>query len=142
METKFYQIRATDSYRNAASVYFLLPDNHKYKIENLISKEVYAALMFNKVISKIEDYCDKFFDCTEAGLSYELGCYFQKVEYQNVSKIERDITKFERLLKVYDSVKYPKEYKLLEELIADLNSFAVDWKIYEKEHPELFRNYN
>lgn len=74
MWTKFYDIKKTAEYKNADSVYTLLPINYKYRMEPLIGKEVYAALVFkHNILSKIEDYCDKFFDCKENGFSYELG---------------------------------------------------------------------
>lgn len=141
MYTKFYEIRKTDEYKNADSVYTMLPINYKYRIEKLVSKEVYTALIFShNVLSKIEDYCDKFFDCKENGLSYEIGCYFQKREYQHDGFITRDINKYTALLKVYDSEKYPEEYRLISELVNDLKSFLEDWIIFKKEHPELFKN--
>lgn len=139
MYTKFYEIRKTDAYRDAAGVYTLLPENYKYRIENLVSKEVYAALLFGyNVVRKIEDYCDKFFDCYEHGFSYELGCYFQKREYQSRGFIEADIKGFSSLVEVYDSEKYPEEYKLLQELVKDLQWFLRKWNDYEEEYHELF----
>lgn len=139
MYTRFYEIRKTDAYRDAAEVYTLLPENHKYRIENLVSKEVYAALLFGyNVVRKIEDYCDKFFDCQEHGFSYELGCYFQKREYQSSGFIEADIKRFNSLIEVYDSEKYPEECKLLQELVKDLQWFLRKWNDYEEECPELF----
>lgn len=142
METKFYEIIKTDEYKNADSVYVLLPVNYKYRIQSLVSKEIYTALLFkHNVLDKIECYCDKFFDCKEDGLSYELGCYFQKIEYKYKGFIESDINKFNSLLKVYNSEKYPKEYKLIIDLIEDLKYFLDMWLIYENEHPELFKNY-
>lgn len=142
METKFYEIRKTDEYKNADSVYTLLPINYKYRIESLISKEVYTALLFShNVLSKIECYCDKFFDCKEHGLSYELGCYFQKHKYQHAGFIESDINRFNSLLRVYNSEQFPEEYRLISELVNDLKSFLEDWLIFEKEHPELFKTF-
>lgn len=139
MYTKFYEIRKTDEFKNAESVYLLLPENYKYRIEPLIQKEIYAALIFrNNVLSKIEDYCCKFFECKEHGLSYEIGCYFPKREYQYEGFIESDINKFNSLLKVYNSEQFPEEYKLISELVNDLESFLEDWLIFEKEYPELF----
>lgn len=140
METTFYEIRKTDEYRNAASVYTLLPANYKYKIEPLVSKEIYTALIFGyNVISKIEDYCDKFYECKEHGLSYEIGLYFQKKEYTHNGLIKSDIEKFKALLKVYNSEKFPEEYRLINDLIDDLKLLLEKWLIYEKEHPELFK---
>lgn len=140
MYTKFYEIKKTDEFSNAESVYTLLPTNYKYMIERLIRKEIYSALIFkHNVLSKIEYYCDKFFECKEHGFSYELGCYFQKREYQYEGFIESDISKFNSLLEVYNSEKYPEEYKLISELVNDLKSFLADWITFEREYPELFK---
>ena len=141
MNTKFYKIRKTTSFSYAEDVYMSLSEHDKYKIENLVSKEIYSALLFKfDVVSKIEDYCDKFFDCGEKGLSYELGCYFQKREYEHEGFIESDIRRFSSLLKVYNKQKYPKEYELICNLIASLAIFKERWLSYEEYHPELFSN--
>lgn len=142
METKFYEIKKTDEFIDADGVYILLPENYKYRIEPLIRKEIYAALIFkHNVLSKIEDYCCKFFESKEHGLSYELGCYFQKRKYQHEGFIESDINRFNSLLKVYNSEQFPEEYRLISELVNDLKSFLEDWLIFEKEHPELFKTF-
>lgn len=52
MWTKFYEIRQTDEYGNADSVYTMLPINRKYKIKPLVSKEVYTALIFRLIYEK------------------------------------------------------------------------------------------
>lgn len=141
METKFYEIKKTDEFIDADGVYILLPENYKYRIKPLIRKEIYAALIFrHNVLSKIEDYCDKFFDCKERGFSYELGCYFQKCEYKHEGFIRSDINRFKSLLEIYNSDKFPEEYKLISELVNDLKSFLEDWIIFEKEYPELFKD--
>lgn len=139
MWTKFYTIKKTEEYKNAAAVYSLLPINHKYKIEYLVGKEIYAALLFQyNVLSNIENYCDKFFDCDEHGFSYELGCYFQNREYQHEGFIQSDINKFSHLLKVYNAENFKKEYNLIIELVKDLKAFLNDWSKYEIAYPELF----
>lgn len=139
MRTKFYDIRRTDAYKDAFGVYSLLPAGYKYRIENLVSKEVYAAILFNQgAVKQIEDYCDKFFECKEKGLSYELGCYFQKKEYKWDCHIFSDIERFKALLSVYDKEKYPEESKLIEELISDLEEFKEKWVSFEKDYPYLF----
>lgn len=139
MNTKIYDIKRTDKYRCAENVYISLSDNDKYKIEDLISKEVYSALLFNfHVLRKIEDYCCAFFECSEKGLSYEIGCYFQKREYQHEGFIQRDIDKFSALLKVYNKEIYPQEYNLIKNLVTSLCWFKKKWAQYEESHPELF----
>lgn len=138
MKTKFYEIRKTDAFRDAQGVYLLLPENYRYRIESLVSKEIHAALLFNKIIRKIEDYCCKFFECAEHGFSYELGCYFQKREYKHEGFIKSDIDKFKALMLIYNQDKFPKEYKLIQELINDLEQLFEDWSDFEKDYPELF----
>lgn len=139
MNIKIYDIKRTDKYKYAEGVYILLPDNDKYKIENLVSKEVYSALLFNfHVLRKIEDYCCAFFECKEKGLSYEIGCYLQKREYQHEGFIQRDIDKFSALLKVYNKETYPVEYNLITNLVNSLYWFQKKWESYEESHPELF----
>lgn len=141
MRTKFYDIRSTDTYKDAFGVYSLLPDGYKYRIENLISKEVYAAILFNQsAVRKIDDYCCKFFECKEKGLSYELGCYFQNKKYESGQHILNDIDRFKSLLSIYDRKKYPEESKLVEELISDLEEFKEKWVSFEKDYPYLFKN--
>ncbi len=143
MYTKLYDIRKTDAYQNAEGVYTLLPENYKYRIEGLVNKEIYAALLFShNVVRKIEDYCCKFFECNEQGLSYELGGYFQKRKYESRGFIESDIERFSSLVKVYNSLHYPKEFDLLQELLKDLQWFLEKWDSYEKNHPELFNRIN
>lgn len=138
-DIKFYDIRKTDVYKDAEGVYILLPENYKYRIERLVSKEIYAALLFGKnVVCKIEDYCDRFFESKEHGFNYELGCYFQKREYESRGFIESDIKRFSSLIEVYNSNKFPQEYKLLQELVKDLQWFLEKWDSYEECHPELF----
>lgn len=139
MYTKLYDIRNTNAYQNAECVYVLLPENYRYRIKGLVNKEIYAALLFShNVVRKIEDYCCKFFECNEQGLSYELGCYFQKRKYESRGFIEADIKRFNSLIEVYDSEKYPEECKLLQELVKDLQWFLRKWNDYEEECPELF----
>lgn len=143
MYTKFYDIRKTDAYKDAEGVYSILPYDSKYRIERLVRKEIYIALVFDyNVVRKIEDYCSKFFDCKEHGFSYELGCYFQKMEYQSRGFIESDIKRFSSLIAVYNSDRFPEEYKLLQELVKDLQWFLEKWDSYEENHPELFCRIN
>lgn len=95
MRTKFYDIRRTDAFTDAFGVYSLLPETYKYRIKNLISKEVYAAILFSKyALRSIDDYCCKFFECKEHGFSYEIGCYLQNREYVHKYMISSDISKF------------------------------------------------
>ena len=139
MKTKLYKIKGTFEYANAKEIYCHLPDGIKSKIENLVSKEIYSALVFDiYVLDNIEKYCDDFFNCKERGLSYELGCYFQTREYEHDGMIDSDIQKFSALLNVYDKVSFPKECALVQSLIASLFEFKESWHNYEKTNPELF----
>lgn len=139
MYTKLYDIKSTNAYQDAESVYVLIPNDRKFQIEKLISREVYAALLFNySVVRKIEDYCCNFFEVGEHGFSYQLGCYFQSREYKSDGFIESDIDRFNSLIRVYNSEEYPKEYKLLQELVKDLRWFLERWRAFEQCYPELF----
>lgn len=139
MRTKFYDIRRTDAYIDAFGVYSLLPENYKYRIENLISKEVYAAILFSKyVLRSVDDYCCKFFECKEHGFSYEIGCYLQKREYVYKGMISSDINKFSSLLSIYDKDRYPEESRLVEEFVHNLESFLKKWEDFEEGWPCLF----
>lgn len=139
MYTKLYDIKSTNAYQDAESVYVLIPDDRKFQIEKLICREVYVALLFNyNVVRKIEDYYCKFFEVGEHGFSYQLGCYFQSREYKSDGFIESDIDRFNSLIRVYNSEKYPKEYKLLQELVKDLQWFLAMWRNFEQYYPELF----
>lgn len=139
MDIKFYSIKHTDEYRNAEEVWTLLSESYRYKLENLVSKEVYSALLFYyNALLYIEVFCDKFFECKEKGLSYQLGCYFQKREYLCEGMIKSDINKFTALLTVYDKESYPEECRLVRELIEALRKFEEKWKSYEESNPELF----
>lgn len=139
MRTKLYKIKGTLEYTNAQEVYYNLPESSKSKIENLVSKEIYSALVFNRyVLDNVLKYCDEFFDCGEKGLSYELGCYFQTRKYEHDGMIDRDIQKFSALLKVYDTLSFPKECVLIQSLIDSLFKFKESWHNYEKTNPELF----
>lgn len=139
MRTKFYDIRRTDAYSDAFGVYSLLPENYKYRIENLISKEVYAAILFyNCTFRSVDDYCCKFFECKEHGFSYEIGCYLQKREYVYKGMISSDINKFSSLLSVYDKNRYPEESRLVEEFMHNLESILKKWEDFEKDWPCLF----
>ena len=56
MRTKLYKIKGTLEYANAQEVYCNLPDCRKSKIENLVSKEIYSALVFDiYVLDNIEN---------------------------------------------------------------------------------------
>ena len=139
MRTKLYDIKKTNAYKSAEGIYTILPENYKFRIAELVSKEIYAALLFNfNVVRRIEGYCGRFFDCDEHGLSYELGCYFQKKEYKTRENIVSDLKKFTSLESVYDSSRFPKEFELIHELVIDLLWFIEKWNSFEKSHPELF----
>lgn len=137
--TKFNEISQSDKYQRTCEIYRLLPDRGKMYLQDIVPKEVYSAILFaNSVINPILDYCDKFFDCKENGFSYELGCYFQKREYQSDGFIQRDIDKFTALLKVYNSNEYPQEYSLITQLVETLKVSKERWLSFEESHPELF----
>lgn len=139
MYTRFYDISKTDIFKDASSIFSMLPNEHKFLVERIVSKKIYAAIIFNhKVLSVIDSYCCKFFDCTDKGLSYELGCYFQNRKYESDGFIESDIRKFESLLKIYNASSYPNEFNLIRNLVQDLRIFLERWRIYEKYYPELF----
>jgi len=131
--TEIYETRKTDAYRQADSVWCLLPIDDRYKLEPLVDKKVYGVLCFVRgvLMPLIEDNCDLAFDCGEKGFSYDIGCYFQNKKYSCVHNVEGDINRFQRLLKVYDIEKFPKEIELINKIISNLQKFVTRCETYE-----------
>lgn len=94
-------------------------------VENLkefVGFEYMQALQFREDFSKIQDYCEKFFDCKEKGFSYELGCRYQKIDFDSVENIDGEINFLNSLLKIY-SPEFIAEKELIYNLISDLEEF-------------------
>jgi hypothetical protein len=139
MRTKVYDIRRKDLYSYCSEVYRCLSDKDKYKIADIIPKEIYHTILFNKcVLNDIEEFCSKFFDCNENNLSYELGCYFQKIKYVYHIEIEKDIKKFKKISNTIDSNKYPETATLIDELIFTLEKSLIKYKEFEEDYPDIF----
>lgn len=139
MKTKFYNVRKTKNYRDAEAVYILLPEDNKHLIANLVGREIYSTLLFvNNVLCRIDGYAEKFFRCNEQGISYKVGCYFQRKEYTERDLIEEDIKNFTSLSKVFNSNDFPEEYHLIQDLVKDLQWFLGKWDEFEKEYSGMF----
>lgn len=139
MRTKVYEIKQTDLYHNSSEVYRCLSDSNKYKLQDIIPKEIYHTILFNKyVLTDIEEFCCKFFDCKEICLSYKLGCYFQNIKYEYHIQIENDLKKFKKLSNAIDYDKYPETSLLLDELIMTLEKTLIKYKEFEENFPDIF----
>lgn len=130
---KIYEIRNTEEYRNANSLWNSMNDSDRWKLEAVIGKRLYNVMVFvqNVMIPFIEDNCEYAFSCDENGFSYEIGCYFQNKKYSYVHNVEGDIKKFTDLKKVYNSEKFPKEASMINGIILNLNRFVGRCKEYE-----------
>ena len=74
-------------------------------LKEFVGFEYMQALQFREDFSKIQDYCEKFFDCKEKGFSYELGCRYQKIDFDSVENIDGEINFLNSLLKIYSPMK-------------------------------------
>ena len=131
---KFNDIRQTDKFSRLVAIFsdieVIARKNNgaafvSHLVENLkefIGFEYIQALQFREDFSKIEDYCEKFFDCKEKGFSYELGCRYQKIDFDFVENIDGEIRFLTHLLSIYSS-EFPKEIELINSLISDLEEF-------------------
>jgi len=131
--SEIYEIKHTDEYRNADSIWFALKDGDRFKLEPLVGKKIYSMLVFiNRVMEPLlGNNCDLAYDCKEHGFSYYIGNYFQKREYSTVDNITYDIDTFKSLLNIYDKDKYPEEIQLIDKIIDNLSKFVERCKTYE-----------
>jgi hypothetical protein len=93
--------------------------------EKFISNNVLEAIEYSNEFDEIKDYCEKFFDIKESneiGFSYELGCRYQKIDFDNSENIIGEIKYLKNLLKIYNE-NFPEEVKLIFQLILDLKDF-------------------
>lgn len=88
-------------------------------------------LPISKHFKIIQDYSDKFFDCKEKGFSYELGCRYQKIDFDFTPNIDAEINFLKGLLKIYKP-EFVEEIKLIENLIRDLKAFKTHFEEYLK----------
>lgn len=102
----------------------------KSNIEEFAGHEFMAAIRFRKDFSVIQDYCEKFFDCKEEGLSYQLGCRYQNIDFTSSYNIDAEISFLEALLEVYNP-KFKGEITLIKFLILDLQKFKVKFEEYD-----------
>lgn len=130
---QIYEIRNTEEYRNANSLWNALNDSYRWKLEAVIGKRLYNVMVFVErvMIPLIENNCELAFDNSENGFSYQIGCYFQNKKYSYVNNVEGDIKKFTDLRKVYNSDKFPKEVSMIDEIIINLGKFVNRCKTYE-----------
>lgn len=111
-------IDALERKTNGSSILSHLKEN----LTEFVGHDFMQAIQFRKDFSKIQDYCEKFFECEEKGFSYELGCRYQKIDFDFPENIDVEIRFLANLLSVY-SVEFPKEIELIKSLISDLEEF-------------------
>ena len=130
---KFNNIRQTDKFSRLVAIFsdieVIARKNGTASVSHLVENlkefagfEYIQALQFREDFSKIQDYCEKFFDCKEKGFSYELGCRYQKIDFDFVENIDGEINFLNNLLKIY-SPEFIAEKELIYELISDLEEF-------------------
>lgn len=110
-------IDALERKTNGSSILSHLKEN----LTEFVGHDFMQAIQFRKDFSKIQDYCEKFFECEEKGFSYELGCRYQKIDFDFPENIDVEIRFLANLLSVY-SVEFPKEIELIKSLISDLKN--------------------
>lgn len=128
------EIRNTEDYKNFKEIIDNLDDlifksdgnrvllNTRKLILDFSDENYMKVFLYEKELRKIEDYCDKFFECSQNGFSYELGCKYQKIKFDSIDNIRSEIRWLEKLISIYDEF-YKEEIKIILDLIDDLNKF-------------------
>lgn len=100
--SQFYKLSKTTEYEKAVRVWNVIDENNRHVLEELIGRDLYSKMVFIQYVLKpsTDDLCEMAFECKENGLSYEIGCYFQKKEYDHIDNVKTDLKKFNSLLKV------------------------------------------
>ena len=131
---KFNNIRQTDKFSRLVSMFSdiealerktngsAMLSHLKENLIEFVGHDYMQAIQFIKDFSKIQDYCEKFFECEEKGFSYELGCRYQKIDFDFTENIDGEIRFLTHLLSIYSS-EFPKEIELINSLISDLEEF-------------------
>jgi hypothetical protein len=135
----FNEIRKTDKFQRFATImdrvnyleekhgYSSVTNDIKQELIELMGDKYLDVYEFRQKFSKIQDYCEKFFECPEKGFSYELGCKYQHIKFDYPANVKAEIDWLNDLLKIYNS-DYKEEIKLIEELINDLKIFKKYFK--------------
>lgn len=101
----------------------------RQKLQEFAGFELMNAIRFRKHFSVIEDYCEKFFDCKEKGFSYELGCRYQKIDFDYTPNIDAEISYLKGLLNIYKP-EFAQEISIIKNLIKDLEAFKPHFDEY------------
>lgn len=140
---KYNEIRKTDKFSyltclfaNIDALYKKLGDVHlvsdtHQKLEEFAGYEYMQAIRFRKHFAVIQDYCEKFFECKEKGFSYELGCRYQKIDFDFTPNIDAEINYLKGLLNIYKP-EFAQEISIIKSLIKDLEAFKPHFDEYLK----------
>lgn len=138
---KYNEIRKTDKFSyltclfaNIDVLYKKLGDVHivsdtHQKLQEFAGYEYMQAIEYRKHFAVIQEYCTKFFECKEKGFSYELGCRYQKIDFDLTPNIDSEINYLKGLLRIYKP-EFKHQIKLIEELIIDLEAFKPHFDDY------------
>jgi len=138
---KYNNIRKTDKFNNLTrlfanidALYNKLGDVHlvsdtRQKLEEFAGYRYMQAVQFRKHFAVIQDYCSKFFNCKEKGFSYELGCRYQKIDFDITPNIDAEIKYLKGLLNIYKP-EFVQEIVIIESLIKDLEAFKPHFEEY------------
>lgn len=99
-------------------------------IREFAGYEMIQAYEFYLAFEKIKDYAEKFYDCKEKGLSYQLGCRYSKIDFTYADNINGEISFLKALLEVYNE-DFKDEISLIKSLILDLHEFHEAFQKYE-----------
>jgi hypothetical protein len=100
------------------------------KVIDLAGTGFRDAIEYRKHFRVIQDYCEKFFECkTKGGFSYELGCRYQKIDFDFPQNIEGEIKYLEALLRIYNPF-FTEEISIINSLIIDLKEFITVFSEY------------
>lgn len=139
---KFNKIRRTDKFNRFVEMMNGIEKLQKHQYTGILNEvynnlkefagsELVRAFEYRKKVMVIEDYCDRFFDCKEKGFSYELGCKYQKIDFDFPENIDGEIRWLENLCNVYNP-EFKDELLIIRELIIDLGEFKKYFtKYYE-----------
>ena len=141
--TKLNEIQKTDQFKRFTTIMNRvnhLEEKHGYSSTTNDIRQELIELMGNKYLdaydlmksfSKIQDYCEKFFECEEKGFSYELGCKYQHIKFDYAQNIEGEINWLKGLVKIYNPA-YKEEIRLILSLINDLYRFKEKFEAIVK----------
>ena len=138
---KYNEIRKTDKFSCLTSLFanldalyeklgdvYLVSNTHQ-NLQEFAGYEYVQAIRFRKHFAVIQDYCDKFFECKEKGFSHNLGCRYQKIDFDFTPNIDAEINWLKGLLKIYKP-EFAQEISIIESLIKDLEEFKPHFDEY------------